>query len=238
MPLKSTRIILIPVIALCLVVSMAACSSPPTREEVETQYGAAALKLIPDGRIFSNDLAADGPVSVRGGWLLDEIVLVEYADGSLLALDRLTLAPKWSFTGLAGPMEFPPAVTAVSVLAISDGMLYEIDRRYGNQLSVNPLGFVPSAGPAGTDSTAYVPALASVNGNRTVSSMNLVNGTEGWGRATRGSITVPPSPARSRAVWIPSERPVRGSRTAFWISASSARGPRDWPVRCGRRSTD
>ncbi len=192
MPLKSTRIILVPVIALCLAVSVAACSSPPTREEVEAQYGGAALKLIPDGRIFSNDLAADGPVSVRGAWLLDGILLVEYADGGLLALDRLTLAPMWNFTGMNGPMEFPPALTSVSVLAVSDGMLYEIDRRYGNQLSVNPLGFVPSAGPAGTDSTGYVPALASVNGNRTISTINLANGTEGWGRATRGSITVRP----------------------------------------------
>ena len=114
MPFKSTRTMLVPVIALCLVVNMAACSSPPTREEVETQYGAAALNLIPDGRLFSNDLAANGPVSVRGGWLLDELLLVEYMDGGLLALDRLTLAPKWSFTGLAGPMEFPPAATPAS----------------------------------------------------------------------------------------------------------------------------
>ena len=156
------------------------------------QYSATVMKLIPDARIFSNDLAANGPVSVRGGWLLEEMLLVEYADGSLLALDRMTLAPMWQFTGLPEPMTFPPALTSVSVLAISDGMLFEIDRKYGNQLSVYPLGFVPSAGAGGTDSTAYVPALASVNGNRTVSTVNLANGTEGWGRATRGSITVAP----------------------------------------------
>lgn len=225
MPFKSTRTMLVPVIALCLVVSLAACSSPPTREEVETQFGAAALKLIPDGRIFSNDLAADGPVSVRGAWLLDEMLLVEYTDGGLLALDRLTLAPMWSYTGLAGPMEFPPALTSVSVLAISDGMLYEIDRRYGNQMSVSRLGFVPSAGAAGTDSTAYVPALASVSGNRTISSINLANGIEGWGRATRGSVTVPP------LVGGTSGRPVlyvataRGAVFAFPAEPASGAAP-------------
>jgi len=159
---------------------------------VETQYGATVLKLIPDGRIFSTDLAADGPVAIRGGWLLENLLLIEYADGSLLALDRISLAPRWHFTGLTAPMEFPPAITPASVLAISEGMLYEIDRKYGNQLGVHRLGIVPSAGPAGTDSTAYLPALASMNGNRTLSTVNLADGTPGWGRATRGSITVAP----------------------------------------------
>jgi outer membrane protein assembly factor BamB len=192
MPFKSTRAILLSFVALCLVAIVAACGTPPTRAEVETQYGATALGLIPDGRIFSADLAADGPVSVRGAWLLDELLLVEYADGSLLALDRHNLSPQWSFKGLVAPMEFPPALTPVSVLAIAKGLLYEIDRRNGNQLGVSRLAFVPAAGPAGTDSTAYLPALASIDGNRTICTINLAIGIEGWGRATRGSITVAP----------------------------------------------
>jgi outer membrane protein assembly factor BamB len=189
---KSTLRFSVTVVAICVAVTLVACSTPPTRETVERQYRGTVLELVPDARIFSNDLAAGGPVSVRGSWLLENMLVIEFEDSELIALDRKSLAPLWTFSGMNAPLDFPPSVTPVAVLAISDGMLYEIDRVNGNQLFVGILKNVPSAGPAGSESTAYVPALASATGNRTVTTVNLVNGTEGWGRATRGSITVAP----------------------------------------------
>lgn len=157
----------------------------------ESQITAALTELMPDGRIFSNNLSANKPQVMRGVHLFDNEILVEDIFGSWTSLDRVTLDPKWHFQ-VGGPSEYAPVVSPVSVLVLRDNMLYEIDRFYGNQRGVISLDFIPSAAPAAIDSTAYFPALAAAGGNRTMISVNLASGIEGWGIATRGSISTPP----------------------------------------------
>jgi outer membrane protein assembly factor BamB len=150
------------------------------------------MKLVPDGRIFSNDLSVDEPFLVRGAWLFDREIVLEDLGGDLISLHKRDLSPYWVFTGVPGVSEFGLVTSPISVVLISEGILYEVDRKYGTQRSANVLDFIPAAAPAATDSTAYVPSLAGRAGHRTLNSVNLASGVEGWGLSTRTSISTPP----------------------------------------------
>jgi outer membrane protein assembly factor BamB len=142
----------------------------------------ALEKLLPGGRIFSNDLAHGRQVEIRGAYLHDPQLLIEDAHGRFYALDRKTLRPQWHFIGLPGPTDFEPATSPISVLLVHNGKMYEVERWHGDLVrSGIALDFVPSAAPAVSGSTAYFPVLATAYGSRTLVTVNLLTGLSGWG---------------------------------------------------------
>ena len=187
---SSSRALLI-LTALLIAVSFAGCKSAD-RGTTEEKLTASFTDLLPAGRVYTNDLAATGEFKVLSAYLFGGEILVQDVTGGVLSLNRRNLEPKWSYTGMEDVLDHPPAVTPISVLLVSKGLLYEVERKYGNELHKFRLGFVPSAGPAGTDSSAYLPSLGGVEGNRTLITLNLANGLEGWGLATRGPIGAAP----------------------------------------------
>ncbi|MEN8149638.1 MAG: PQQ-binding-like beta-propeller repeat protein [Planctomycetota bacterium] len=146
--------------------------------------------LLPGGRVSANDLAANGPVEVRNAWLFENEILIEGVPGNISALRRSNLGSIWYYDRLPGQLDFAPTASPLSFLFLSDGVLYEVERRLGNQIRGGiPLHFVASASPAATDSTAFVPCLAAGEGRPTIVTVNLATGIEGWRVATRSSVT-------------------------------------------------
>ncbi len=232
--LRSRALILI--VSLTVLAALGSCASVDRhgREAVLTK---ALTDLLPDGRVYPNDLSATRRVEVRGAWLFGDDLLVEDAHGRILSLDRRSLDPRWYYAGLPGPLDFPPAVSAKYVALVSGGKLYEVDRRWGDvRHSPLPLRFIPSAGPAVNVSTAFVPALAAGEGNRTLTTVNLADGLEGWGIATRGSISSSPVLGGSgevpmlyfatdaQAVFaLPARSAVKGTPDAAWSMRTHGR---------------
>lgn len=229
---------LFPIVALALVAGLTSCrTSGKSQKAMTAEEATSALlvELIPDGLVLSNNLGAGGAFDLRNAHLFDSEILVEDNEGRVTSLDRLNLSPKWYFTGLPSTTEFAPVVSAISAIFISKGVLFEVDRRYGNQLHAFALDFVPSASPVAAESSVYVPALASAQGNRTLLSVNLVTGVEGWGLATRGSVSSAPAIGgsstrpmiylatdRGGIFAIPAETAGKGAPDPSW--SKSARG--------------
>lgn len=178
--------------AVTVTVSFVSCVTVNRRNREEALTGKLA-GLLPEGRIFSHDLASDRELSMRNAWLFGPQLVVEDTHGRLTSLDSHDLSAQWYYARLPGPLDFAPAPTPISLVMISDGMLYEIDRRFGtHRAGPYDLRFVPSAGPAASGSTAYVPSLMGEEGNLTLVTINLATGLSGWGVATRGSIACAP----------------------------------------------
>ena len=171
---------LLVLVAAGLVGGVTSCASVD-RLAGEESFTAALDQLLPGGRIYSNDLASGRQVEIRRASLHDPQLLIEDAHGRFFALDRRTLAPHWYFNRLPGPTDFEPATSPLSVVMVSGGRMYEVERWHGDLLrSGIELGFVPSAAPAVSDSTAYFPVLATTYGSRTLVTVNLLTGLEGW----------------------------------------------------------
>jgi len=168
-------------LAVSLVVSTTACQSSPDRDTREVTLTQALETLMPNGRVYANDLAANGPVEVRGAWLFENEIILEGVAGDITALSRGNLGAMWYYDRLPGPLDHDPSASPFSFLFVSDGVLYEVERKFGNQVRGGiPLNFVPSASPAATESTAYFPVLAADVGRPTVITVNLATGIEGW----------------------------------------------------------
>jgi len=179
--------------AVLVIVGASTACTGLDRRAMEEQMTGKLNDLLPGGRIYPNDLGVNREMSVRGVYLENPELLVEDAHGRVTALDRLSLKPLWFYAGLPEPLEFAPTMTAATIVMISDGKFFEVDRRFGNETNRNvQLHFVASAGAAATASTAYVPTLAAPEGNPTLITVNLLTGIEGWRLATRGTITAPP----------------------------------------------
>ena len=175
-------------LALTLIVT-SSCSSGPDRKTQVAQKGSDLETLLPGGRVYANDLGVDGPFHVRNAWLYENEILVEDADGSITALSRDNLSALWYYDRLPANVDFHPTASPVSFLFLSDGALYEVERKLGNQIRGGiPLNFVAAGAPAATDSTAFVPCLASDVGRPTIVTINLATGIEGWRVATRSSV--------------------------------------------------
>jgi len=175
--------------ALTLVAASTACQSAPDRETREATLTQTLETLLPGGRVYANDLSADGPIQLRNGWLFENEIILEGVAGDIYALSRTNLGSIWYYDRLPGPLDQDPSASPISFLFVSDGVLYEVERRLGNQVRGGiPLNFVPSASPAATASTAYFPVLAADIGRPTIVTVNLATGIEGWRVATRSSV--------------------------------------------------
>ena len=170
-------------------VTTTACQSSPDRDTREVTLTQALETLMPNGRVYANDLAANGPVEVRNAWLFDNEIILEGMAGDITALSRGNLGAMWYYDRLPGPLDQEPSASAFSFLFVSDGVLYEVERKLGNQVRGGiPLNFVPSASPAARAPPAISPVLGADGGPPTIITVNLSTGLEGWRVATRSSV--------------------------------------------------
>lgn len=233
--LRSRGFFLASLLALPLLLS--ACRTAPNRGEVEEGYTGKIAELMPDGRVYPNDLSVGRHrFAVTGAWLFDSQILVQDGENEITALDRKSLEAKWAYMRLGAPLDFAPTMSPTSAVMIADGVLHEVDRWLGNQLHVFPLDFVPSAGAAATDSTAYIPSLAAAAGTNTLTTVNLTTGLEGWGLSTRDSIGCAPviggSATRPILYFVsedgsvfayPADSSVGGTPTPSWMTGTHGR---------------
>jgi outer membrane protein assembly factor BamB len=162
------------------------------RSTVEASVTAQLLELVPDGRVFPNDLATDREVGVADAWLFDRELIIQDSYGRLTSLDRGDLGARWYFAGVPGLTDFAPTAGPVSIGFVHKGVFYEVKRDFGVLMHTMRLSFVPSAPLALSDSTAWGACLATSGGNQTLLSINLATGLTGWGMSTRGSVVSAP----------------------------------------------
>jgi hypothetical protein len=180
---RSRGLLILMVLAATVVAPACGSVDRSTQEQQLTEHFDG---LLPGGRVLSNDMARDKDVHLIGAWLFEDAILVEDVTGKILSVDRNNLAPKWFFERLPKTLDHPPGASPVSFLFISDGNLYEVQRSYGNLMRGGiPLHFIPSGACTGSESSAYIPALAAPEGKATLFTVNLATGIEGWRIATR-----------------------------------------------------
>jgi hypothetical protein len=162
------------------------------RTTVEASVTAQLLELVPDGRVYPNDLATDREVGVADAWLFDRELIIEDTYGRMTSLDRGDLGARWYFAGLPERVDMAATAGPVSVGFVCRGVLYEVNRDFGILHHSLRLPFIPSAPLSLSDSTAYGACLATAGGNQTLLTLNLANGLSGWGVSTRGSVVSAP----------------------------------------------
>jgi outer membrane protein assembly factor BamB len=144
------------------------------------------------GRKLALELGQAAPVQLRSeASRLDEGFLLLLAEPNHVeAFDRNDLSPAWVYSSLPGALRYPPTLTPISVLLMSGNTLHEVDRRYGGARSAGAIHFdlAPSSAFGGSAGTAYVPCWGGSGGEKTLRTINLVTGLEGWGYRTPGDI--------------------------------------------------
>ena len=177
-------------LAILLLASVVACSSTGGRLGREQALRAELAGLpLPDDNIV---LVADLGIEVHSVTLTSRHLIVGDSDGKLYALDRTSMMPAWHYYGMSRPVDFPIYEAAGSYLLLAANTLVQVNKTTGAEMSVTRLAFTPSSGPAGNDATAFVGSWSHPNGNKTLYSVNLADGTLGWGYRTNGHITAAP----------------------------------------------
>ncbi len=157
----------------------------------------AALPWKPD--VVRANLAANGPVAIVQIYLMADDCLVVDTQGKVYCLSRRDLTPKW-ISALKAPLAAPPCENGVQyVFAETDARgacwVQWFSKRSGAEGDASPVR-VPysfSAGCSATTSTAYLAALGSPDDNKTVETVNLADGSPGWGFRTAGRVVATPT---------------------------------------------
>ena len=167
------------------------CASRPTgpRDEaleksLEGSFGFTGRKLAVDLGQYDRVSLAASASRLDGGFLL----LVE-SPNRVQALDRESLMPEWAYHALPGDLRYPPTFSPIAMLLMSGNELHQVDLRYGHSQGP-PVHFdlAPSSAFAGSAGTAFVPSWGGSQGEKTLRTINLVTGLEGWGYRTPGDI--------------------------------------------------
>ena len=155
----------------------------------------AQLEVLPlpdDNVVLVADLAGETKLDVHSVTLTSRHLIVEGDDGKLYALDRVTMMPAWHYYGLPRTLDFSIYEASGSYLLLTANTLVQIHKTTGAEMSVTRLEFTPSTPPSGNDATAYIGSWSHPNGNKTLYTVNLADGSEGWGFRTQGHITSGP----------------------------------------------
>jgi outer membrane protein assembly factor BamB len=167
------------------------CASAPSPHRDASLEKALQADLGFSGRELAVDLAQAGNVDLiptatrlQG----DFLVLVEVPN-RIEALNRDSLNADWAYHSLPGAVRYPPTLTPISMLLMSDNELHQVDLRYGHaQGPAIHFDMAPSSSFGGTAGTAYVPCWGGSSGEKTLRTLNLVTGLEGWGWRVPGDI--------------------------------------------------
>ena len=158
-------------------------------------HGIAQLEKLPyEAHIIQANLGKKRPMSIAACYLMDTRLLVVSASGRLYCMDRRNLEPRWVNT-LRFPLAKPPVESATHyVFLLKDAMgahwIQAISKRTGAAGDRFPvrLPFTASAGIAANSAMAFVPSLGSPRNNRTLETINMVDGKRGWGYRTTGML--------------------------------------------------
>ncbi len=166
------------------------CASRPKTPRDVAFRAAADRGLGFQGRALIVDMGQNGPVRLRAdGVRLDgEFLFLVEENHRLDALGRDDLRMEWSYDALRAPLKFPPALTAISCLGMIEGQIHEVDLLYGHGKGAIHFDMGPSAPFVATAGTAFVPCWGGSRGEKTLRTLNLVTGLEGWGWRTPGDI--------------------------------------------------
>jgi outer membrane protein assembly factor BamB len=189
---KTATRFLLAVLLLAVVVACSSTGGGRLGREKALRAELEALPLPDDNVVLVADLAGEDGLDVHSVTLTSRHLIVEGDDGKLYALDRVTMMPAWHYYGLPRTLDFPIYEAAGSYLMITANTLVQIHKTTGAEMSVSHLEFTPSTAPGGNDVTAYVGSWSHPNGNKTLYSVNLADGSEGWGFRTQGHITATP----------------------------------------------
>ncbi len=163
------------------------------------ERGEQALEHLPWATdVLRANLASRGPVALTGFYLMQDDVLAISNVGTIYCMSRRDLTPRW-VSSLRYPPLHPPTESAIDyVFVVEDGRgagyLQVFSKRSGVESLVSPirLPFAPSSGAAANASTAYVGSLGSPIDNKTLESLNLADGSLGWGYRTHGRVVATP----------------------------------------------
>lgn len=179
------------------------------------------------------DIGATGPVALTGLYLMDQDLLAVDTTGRLVCLARRDLNANWVST-LKYPLAFPPTESATHYVFVEKDnqgayWIQAFTRRSGAEADRSPirLAFSASTGAAATPGTAYVASLGSPRDNKTLESINLSDGSVGWGAYTSGRIVATPMMTASGEAFIvasednsvasyPANPATAGSQKPLW----------------------
>ena len=155
------------------------------------------------GKVIAVDLGQSGPMTLvaDASRLHGDILLLRDEGNVLHAIDRANIFHRWIYTGFTDELRYPPTMTSTSFLGMSRNEIHQIHLRTGSPIgSPIPYDLAPSGPFAGTAGTAFLPAWGGSGGQKTLRTLNLVTGLEGWGYRTpgdiRGAIVVGGAPPR------------------------------------------
>lgn len=169
----------------------AGCAIPVARPARPEPTLASLKDLGVDGRHYFADLGSDHAYKLNHVWAVGDDLLLEDITGTLLYIDGATMNPKWAYNGLPRPFDRAPDFTDTMVVGVCKGRVYALTRRAGIEVfDPSPVAMVPSGGVVASESTLYVPTYRTPNGNKTILSVNLADGYQGWGLRTVADITV------------------------------------------------
>ncbi len=174
-----------------LTAAVPGCASRPSKPRDEALAAALKQGFGFTGRKLAVHLGErervrlDASASRLQGGLL---VLLEEPN-RIQSLDRDDLMAAWGYHGLPGSLRYLPTMTTISMLLMSNDELHQVDLRYGHAMGpAIHFDLAPSAPIAGTAGTAFVPAWGGARGEKTLHTLNLATGLEGWGYRTPGDI--------------------------------------------------
>jgi outer membrane protein assembly factor BamB len=145
------------------------------------------------------NLAATGPVALSGVYLMRDDLLCISNVGTVYCLSRRDLTPRWVST-LRHPIVHPPAESPLDFVFVEQDprgayYLQILSRRSGTEAAASPvrLEFSPSSGASATASTVYIGSLGSARDNKTVETIDVADGSPGWGFRTAGRVVATPT---------------------------------------------
>jgi outer membrane protein assembly factor BamB len=152
------------------------------------ELGEGTLENLPwHPAVMRADLSATGPVALVQVYRMAADALAVDATGRVFCLSARDLTPRWIST-LRAPLSAAPAENATHYVFLEvdprgAAWLQWFSKRSGAEAMGSParLPYSPSSGVSATVSTAYVGSLGSPIDNKTVESINLADGSPGWG---------------------------------------------------------
>lgn len=174
-----------------VVLASAGCAIPVAPSPKPDPAIASLRDLGVEGKTYVADLGADRPFRLNRVFTCGNDLLLEDIAGGLLFLDGRTMNPRWAYYGMSRPFDSAPDSTDEVVSGVSKGRMYVLDRKNGLEtIPPAPVSVVPAAGSVSNGRTAYVPTYRTPSGNKTVQSVDVANGYQGWGWRTSDDVTV------------------------------------------------
>jgi outer membrane protein assembly factor BamB len=202
------------------------CASRPREGRDETLQRNIETNFGFTGRKLAVDLGQAGPVQLRASEtrLQGDLLVLVAEPNHIEVLNRDTLMAEWAYHSLPGAIRYAPIQNGLSMLAMSSNELHQIELNYGHATPPIHYDMSPSSAFGATAGTAYVPSWGGAT-QKTIRTLNLVTGLEGWGYRTpgdiRGGIVVGGQPPRQTLYFATDAGVVYGMAAA----EASARGP-------------